>query len=66
MYSEKQIATVFRELEFLKEQNIADWSAYFYKNHAKFYEQLGEFTGQNVSDCLKKFKTLQETFDAFR
>ena len=66
MYGEKQISTVFQELEFLKEQNITDWSVYFYNNHAKFTEQLGDFRGKNVSDCLRKFRTLQEIFDALR
>ena len=66
MYSEKQISAIFEEFESLRTQNTSDWAVHFYNNHAKFLEQIGDFKGQHISNCLRKFKTLQEIFDAFR
>ena len=66
IYGERQISQIFQEFESFKDQNTADWAVYFYNNHARFLEQIGDFAGQDIVDCLRKFKTLQEIFDAFR
>ena len=66
MYGKIQIYKVFQEFEFLKKENTSDWAVYFYNNHDKFSEQIGDFNGSDVSEHLRKFRTLQEIFDAFR
>ena len=66
MYSDRKISKIFQEFEYLKEENTSDWAVYFYNNHVKFLEEIGNFEGWDVLNHLRKFKTLQQIFDAFR